>query len=83
MASKSKKTKVVSELEALKKLSETPAEKSDSKTEQKEKTSEVKKVKILKLICRPEGTFLPNRIYALDSVLAENFIKTKRAEAAE
>ena len=75
MATKAKGKKV-SEIEDLKEL---PSEKATAK-ESETKTTDTKKVKILKLICRPEGTFLPGCVYELDSRLADKFIESKRAE---
>lgn len=43
-------------------------------------TEETKKIKILKVVCRPEGTFLPGRIYEIDSKLAEKLIASGNAK---
>ena len=53
--------------------------KSQTKPES-EKMLGARKVKILKVVCRPEGTFLPNRIYEMDSKLAEKLIASGNAK---
>lgn len=57
------------------------ASKEDS--EQTPKEGKTKKVKILRVVCRPEGTFLPNRLYNLEEKLALHLIKTGSAEEAK
>lgn len=39
-----------------------------------------KKVKILRVVCRPEGTFLNGRIYTIDEKLAAILIKNGSAK---
>jgi len=48
-------------------------------TAQMEETK-TKKIKILKVVCRPEGTFLPDRIYEIDSKLADKLIASGNAK---
>lgn len=48
-------------------------------TAQTEETK-TKKIKILKVVCRPEGTFLPGRIYEIDSKLADKLIASGNAK---
>lgn len=55
-------------------------EKVEEKVEKATESSESKKVRILKVVCRPEGTFLPNRIYEMDSKLAEKLIASGNAK---
>jgi len=57
------------------------ASKEDS--EQTLKEGKTKKVKILRVVCRPEGTFLPNRLYNLEEKLALHLIKAGSAEEAK
>lgn len=42
--------------------------------------AKTKKIKILKVVCRPEGTFLPNRVYEIDSSLADKLIASGNAK---
>ena len=55
-------------------------EKAEEKVEKATESSESKKVRILKVVCRPEGTFLPNRIYEMNSKLAEKLIASGNAK---
>lgn len=48
-----------------------------------QKEGKTKKVKILRVVCRPEGTFLPNRLYNLEEKLALHLIKAGSAEEAK
>jgi hypothetical protein len=65
-------------------IHDAPKEGSEQTTEQETpKEGKTKKVKILRVVCRPEGTFLPNRLYNLEEKLALHLIKTGSAEEAK
>jgi len=84
--------KRVSELESLKNLetekeaeteTETEAEtKTETEAETKTETT-TRKVKMIRTVCRPEGSFQSNRTYEVSEKLAETFIKNKFAEKAK
>lgn len=42
-----------------------------------------RKIKMLKVVCRAEGTFLPGRVYEVERNLADIFVKNCVAEKAE
>ena len=50
------------------------------KAKKAEEKVEKTKVRILKVVCRPEGTFLPGRIYEIDSKLADKLIASGNAK---
>lgn len=56
------------------------AKKAEKKVEKATESAETKKVRILKVVCRPEGTFLPGRIYEIDSKLADKLIASGNAK---
>lgn len=76
--------KKVKDLESLAELKTPKAEEKESKAgEENKKPAEQIKVRIKKIVCRAEGTFLPNRAYTLDSELAETLVKHGQAEKIE
>lgn len=87
MAAKTKATsKKVFELESL---SELTSEKNTAKkpceedTDTKEKQGQdmgARKVKILNVVCRPDGTYLAGKVYELPAKLADTLIKNGSAE---
>lgn len=70
--------KKVSELESLKDLETEKKKEAETKTE-----STTRKVKMIRTVCRPEGSFQSNRTYEISEKLAETFIKNKFAEEAK
>ena len=72
---KAKKTKIKEALETG-----VIHEKAEEKVEKATESAETKKVRIQKVVCRPEGTFLPNRIYEIDSSLADKLIASGNAK---
>lgn len=70
----------VTETPVVKESLTTEPEKEEVKKTVKKSVETKKRIRFLKVVCRPEGTFLPNRVYELDSEVADNLISLGKAK---